>query len=166
MDDLLKVLSDLSSDIESLLTTASSAGAMRRDDAVSKQIQQLWSSYNSAINMPCLLPELRGLQAKNTQRMVNHQSENTCPTVASNETSTSAPPCTNSESIRKETLPSFDPSGMSFELVRFEETTVMQPFQRTSSTNKYLAGRTIFDIVKERQAAMKEADKIAPENGA
>ena len=54
---------------------------------------------------------------------------------------------------------SFDPRGMTFQLVRFEGTTVMQSFQRTSAVNEYMAGKNIFEIVKERQAALKEADR-------
>jgi hypothetical protein len=35
----------------------------------------------------------------------------------------------------------------------------MSSFQRTAATDSYMAGRNIFDIVKERQAAMKAADR-------
>lgn len=55
----------------------------------------------------------------------------------------------------------FDPSSLNFELVRFEETTVMSSFQRTAAADEYMAGRNIFEIVQERQAAMKEADRRA-----
>jgi hypothetical protein len=48
---------------------------------------------------------------------------------------------------------------LSFELVRFEGTTVMQSFQRTAATEKYMGGKSMFNIMKERQAAMKEADR-------
>lgn len=53
----------------------------------------------------------------------------------------------------------FDPGALNFDLVRFEGTTVMSSFQRTAATDEYMAGRNIFDIVQERQAAMKEADR-------
>ncbi|KAH7392449.1 hypothetical protein DE146DRAFT_758170 [Phaeosphaeria sp. MPI-PUGE-AT-0046c] len=54
---------------------------------------------------------------------------------------------------------SFDPSGLNFELVRFGETTVMSSFQRSAAADEYMGGKNIFEIVQERQAAMKEADR-------
>lgn len=163
VDELLQVISDLSSDVESLLHAASKAGAMYRDDSMSKQIQRLWSSYDSAINHACVKPELRLLQLKNDRRLADHHSAENFRIEAASSDASNVEGNANPQppAIRQEPTPLFDPTSVSFELVRFEETTVMQPFQRTSSVNSRMAGRSIFDIVKERQAAMKKADKAA-----
>jgi hypothetical protein len=149
-------LSDLSTDVESLLQAASLAGHMNRDDEVSKNIQRLWSTYDNVISSECIKPELRLHQLKNHRRMTDHQANSNrrsdgVSSVAQAETNTAVVPPRNNSS--------FDPSAMSFELVRFEETTVMSTYQRTAATEKYMAGRNIFDIVQERQAAMKDADR-------
>ncbi|KAF1937937.1 hypothetical protein EJ02DRAFT_437485 [Clathrospora elynae] len=160
VNELLQVLADLSSDVEALLQTASKAGTMQRDDDVSKAIQQLWSTYDGAINNPSVKPELQLQQLKNDLRLADHPSNerfripDASSSLRDDEATSSADP-----PARKDPKPLFDPTAMSFELVRFEETTVMQPFQRTSSVNEYMAGRSIFDICKDRQEAMKEADR-------
>jgi hypothetical protein len=63
------------------------------------------------------------------------------------------------EGLPREPAFPFSQSDLNFELVRFEGTTVMSSYQRTPATDKYMAGRNIFEIVQERQAAMKEADR-------
>jgi hypothetical protein len=131
---------------------------MYRDDETSKNIQRLWSTYNTVINNECINPELRLLQNKNNRRLVTHQN-NSNPHVV---TGTSV---SQEELEPGVVLPSnkspipFDPSALSFELVRFEGTTVMSTYQRTAATDQYMAGRSIFDVVKERQTAMKEAER-------
>ncbi|CAO2652176.1 Nn.00g004590.m01.CDS01 [Neocucurbitaria sp. VM-36] len=159
VDELLQVFSDLSSCVEALLQASSKAGVMHRHDDVSKHIQHLWIAYNTAINDPSVTPELRLLQMKNGQRVSDHHSNENFINPAKSRETTNERPVT--EALPLAVVPStpFDPRDISFELVRFEETTVMQPFQRTTSVNGLMAGRSIFDVVKERQAAMKEADK-------
>ncbi|KAF1840246.1 uncharacterized protein K460DRAFT_410846 [Cucurbitaria berberidis CBS 394.84] len=159
VDELLQVLSDLSSGVEALLQVSLEAGAMHRDDIVSKHIQGLWTSYDTVMNNPSITPELRLLQLKNGQRVANHRSNENYIVPARPSAPTTEHPDTQAVPPSMETSTPFDPSDMTFELLRFEETTVMQPFQRTASANRVMAGRSIFDIVKERQAALKEADK-------
>lgn len=159
VDELLQVFSDLSSDIEALLQTASKTGTMYRDDEVSKHVQRLWSSYDSAINSPCVKPELRLQQVRNDQRLADHHSNQNFRVEAAPSNAIDEPSTTEVPIPLGRNSSDFDASEMRFDLVRFEETTVMQPFQRTSSVNGLMAGRSIFDIVKERQAALKEADK-------
>jgi hypothetical protein len=165
-DELLTLLSDLSTDVESLLQAASAAGSMHRADHVSKSIQRLWSTYDTVINNECIKPEMRLLQIKNRQRLATHQA-NASPT-ASNlpHAVTNVDAITNAGAVEdletaelpRDTFVPFNPSAMRFDLVRFEGTTVMSSFQRTAATDSYMAGRNIFDIVKERQAAMKASD--------
>ncbi|KAH7065655.1 hypothetical protein BKA63DRAFT_161582 [Paraphoma chrysanthemicola] len=165
IDVLLQLLTDLSSDVESLLEAASTAGNMHRDDAVSKSIQRLWSTYDTVINDDEVKPEMRLLQVKNTRRLANHQTNAKFRMADSAKDSEAEqeqghPDRTSPAITRPEhTKSPFDPSVLNFGLVRFEETTVMSSFQRTATTDRYMAGRNIFDIVKERQAALKEADR-------
>ena len=165
MDELLQILSDLSSDVEALLQASSKAGAMHRDDEISKHIQRLWSSYDTAINNPSVTPELRLLQIKNGRRVASHHHNANFVLATRPDVPTNVPmneqPDTNAPPPSTEPSAPFDPSDMSFELVRFQETTVMQPFQRTALVNGWAGGHTIFDIVKKRQKAMKEADRAA-----
>jgi SpoVK/Ycf46/Vps4 family AAA+-type ATPase len=150
VDELLQLLSDLSSDVETLLQAASTAGNMDRDDDVSKNIQRLWSTYDTVISNEHVQPELRLLQVKNSKRKAAQQARVDAVPVpqeqgGSQDVATSAP--------------AFDVSDMNFDLVRFEETTVLSTFQRTNATDQYMAGRNIFEVVKERQAAMQEAEQ-------
>jgi hypothetical protein len=155
-DELLQLLFDLSGEVESLLQAASSAGNMNRNDEVSKNIQRLWSTYDTVINNECINPELRLFQVKNTRRLASHKANDNRQVAAS---SSSARENTEVDTAEAQDESRFDPRGLNFQLVRFEGTTVMQSFQRTSETTEYMAGKTIFEIVQERQAALKEADR-------
>jgi hypothetical protein len=161
-DELLQLLSDLSTDVEVLLQAASTAGHMHRSDEVSKGIQRLWSTYNTVVNTDCVIPELRLLQLKNSRRLASHHT-NPILSVANDPGATHAD-LESGVPLRKSPN-SFDPSALSFELVRFEGTTVMQSFQRTAATEKYMGGKSMFNIMKERQAAMKAADRRQAELG-
>ncbi|KAF2820475.1 hypothetical protein CC86DRAFT_386963 [Ophiobolus disseminans] len=161
VDELLQLLSDLSSDVESLLQVASTAGTMFADDDVSKHIQNLWSTYDTVVNNEHVQPELRLLQVKNTKRKALLQAKRGLhvePVVFPQDQGgdgTLAPPF--------KTVFSIDPSDVNFDLVRFEGSTVLSSYQRNAQTDRYMAGRSIFDHVRERQAAMKEADQRGAE---
>jgi hypothetical protein len=157
-DRLIQLLSDLSTDVESLLQAASTAGNMNQNDELSKNIQRLWSTYDTVVNNDCVNPEMRSLQLENSLRLATSRSTVINAPMNAQSNIESGVPLIRSQ-------PSFDPSAISFELVRFEGTTVMQSFQRTSTTNRYLAGKNIFDVMKERQAAMKEADRRQVDSG-
>ena len=169
VDELLQVLSDLSSDVEAVLSSASKAGYMRRDDNLSSQIQRLWTSYDTAVNSACVKPELRLLQIKNDRRIAEHHSSdsftiNAPPTQVGLPIGQLGPPRdlgVEAGMPNAETSVSFNPSETNFDLLRLGETTVLQPFQQTASMNAMMKGRSIFDIVTERQAALKEAEKAA-----
>ncbi|KAH7356282.1 hypothetical protein BKA66DRAFT_473545 [Pyrenochaeta sp. MPI-SDFR-AT-0127] len=159
VDELLQLLFDISTDVEALLQVFSATGTLRREDDISMHIQRLWTTYDAVINNPCVRPELRLLQIKNGRRIANHVSNKTS-------TDTAFPSHSGHEHLEVQVPPPtrelpvpFDPSGVSFELVRLGETTVMQTFQRTTPVKGQSVGRRIFDVVKERQAALKEADR-------
>ena len=160
VDELLQVLSDLSSDVETLLETASKAGLMSRNDKLSTHIQRLWASYNKTINADCVKPELRLLQIKNEERIATyHSSDNLGGAAAAEpkvgETGT-APDAALSESSEP-----FDPTQATFSFTKFGQTSVLQPYQRLTPFNTLLNGQTMFEIVRERQAALKESDKAS-----
>lgn len=72
-DDVLQVLSDLSMHIEALLQAAADGGVMKENGEVPEHIRRLWATYNTAINHPCLGPELRLLQVKNDRRQAAYR---------------------------------------------------------------------------------------------
>jgi hypothetical protein len=156
VDELLQVLADLSADVEALLQSAS--GSMYRDDDVSMHIQRLWSTYSTVINSDCVKPELRLQQLKNDQRQADHRARANVRIV------TELPDPQQEGSVeadrpqRRKPIP-LDAGNVNFDFLGFEETSVMQTFQRSSSVNERFAGRSIFDICMERQAAMREADR-------
>jgi hypothetical protein len=159
-DKLLSVLAKLSSDVEALLQSASKAGLMQRDDNVSKNIQQLWTTYDTTMNDPAVQPELRIQQMKNNQRRTGHDGNQNGVNMV---VSCGSPRDESTTSVRpmhgKDPTPQFDPSAVSFELADFEETTVALPFQRVAFANARMTGKGIYQVVQERQAALKEADQ-------
>lgn len=161
-DDLLEVLSKLSFDIESLLQAAGLAGVLQHEDAVSKSIQKLWASYDVAINTASVLPELQHHQSTNARRIAMLQHIEGVRTATESETPSTQP--SNTVAVN-ESQQAFDPTLMSFSNFRFEETTVIQSFQRTPNINNILADRSIFEVVKKRQFDLREAEKAARENG-
>lgn len=149
-DELLQLLLDLSTDVESLLQAASIAGNMHRDDEVSENAQRLWSTYDSVISSEHVQPELRLLQLKNTKRLVAHQAKEKSRIDTALELA---------EPRLDGSCTSTGQNDHNFELGRIEGTTVISSFQRTAATEQHIAGRSIIVIVKERQAALKETDQ-------
>jgi len=148
VDELLQLLQDLSSDVESLLQAASNTEIMHRGDEVSKNVQRLWTTYNTVISSEHVQPELRLLQVKNTKRMATHQEREVPRVPATSEQLTS----------RHDKSPvSLDPAG--YDPGRYEGMTIIGSFTRTAATEQYMAGRSVYDIVKQRQAALKEAER-------
>ncbi|PSN72457.1 hypothetical protein BS50DRAFT_630486 [Corynespora cassiicola Philippines] len=148
-DDLLQVLSDLSTDVEALLQVASKAGVLDQHDEVSARVRQLWSTYDATINHPSLLPELRLHRIKNDRRKAEHQN---------NEDFQLGMGPTDGPESRQQITPLINtPSDIDLQLVRVDSTTVLQPFVGTTSS-KIMGGRNIFDVVKERQAIFHNRD--------
>ncbi|KAF2106997.1 hypothetical protein BDV96DRAFT_606812 [Lophiotrema nucula] len=146
-DEILEVLSDLSVDIEELLQAAVKSGLMGQKNEMATKVQKLWSSYDAAINKPIVNPELRLLQVKNHRRQAEFErmepfrirsaeGEPDSHTIAPQR----APPCPN------------NPHAVDMELVRHDGTTMIQPFNYGVTHYKSLAGKNIFDLVRERQA--------------
>ena len=135
---------------------------MHQDDQVSKNIQRLWSTYDTVVSSDCVKRELRLLQVKNSRRIATHPEHTNLP--AANAPSALQLDRESDVPSRKSPNP-FDPSAISFESVRFEGTAVMSSFQRTAATDRYMEGKSMFDLIKDRQATMKEADRCTGDLG-
>jgi hypothetical protein len=155
IDELLQLLSDLSGDVESLLQAGFTNGNMFRDDDVSKHIQRLWTTYDNVISNENVNPELRLLQVKNSRRLANHPSFglNNGNNTMHQEPNPNAPVPPNNSEV------TFDPNAIMMDMTRFSGTTVMKTYQPSAATDNYMAGRSIFQVVQDRQAAMKEQDR-------
>jgi len=152
-DEVLEVMSDLSTSIEALLQTASNAGLMNQRGELADQVRQLWSSYDTAINSPCVKPELRLLQVKNDRRKAKHQrNEN----FRIDSTPGSQP-----DGVTEPTATS--PSRIDMDLVRVGDGTLLQPFHQIHDTN-VMQGRNIFDIVSARQTEFRNHLKLQEEH--
>jgi hypothetical protein len=137
---------------------------MERDDDVSKSIRQLCDTYDTAINSPFVQPELRLQQSKNDQRLAERRSDESRRTATISHSAQEEDPISTVRSTHdKAPMPLFNPSAVSFELVDFEETTVALPYQRVAYVNGRMAGKSIYQKVQERQAALKEADSRGTE---
>jgi hypothetical protein len=155
-DELLRVLANLSSDVEALLQAASKAGMMQRGNDVSRRIQQLWTTYDTAINDPSVQPELRIQQVKNDQRRADYESnQDNVTTIVSRDFPRDKSTPMARPAHEKDPMPQL----VNFELMDSEETTVALPFQRVAFASASMAGKGIYQIVQERQAALKEADQ-------
>ncbi|KAF2680474.1 hypothetical protein K458DRAFT_392812 [Lentithecium fluviatile CBS 122367] len=155
-DAVLEVMSDLSTDIEALLQAASKAGLMNQQGNFPDHVRRLWSSYDAAINSPCVKPELRLLQVKNDRRRAEHHSNDGFRIEPA--------PNPRSEPITQESPRIADPkdinaSQLDMELMRVGDTTVLQPLHQIRSSSMTMAGRSIFDVVKERQADFERSQE-------
>jgi hypothetical protein len=120
-------------------------------------MRRLCSVYDEAINSPSVTPELRLLQIKNHKRRAEHQStesfriDNPAEENGSTETTPRAAPEASGLGID-------DPSSVDLSLVRGDGTTMIQSFRGLTSVSDSLRGRSIFDIVEERQAQFRTAN--------
>ncbi|KAF2464209.1 uncharacterized protein BDR25DRAFT_319289 [Lindgomyces ingoldianus] len=146
-DDLLQVLSDLSTDVEELLQVALKDGALDQKDDIGAQLRRLWESYDVVIHSSCVRPELRLLQIKNDRRRAGYEGKAPTTEVSSDhETAPRPEPFSASDS--------HDPSFMDLDLGRTQESTLIQPFRMTSSLHH---GKTIFEVISERQAEFRSS---------
>ncbi|KAF2265086.1 hypothetical protein CC78DRAFT_600700 [Lojkania enalia] len=150
-NELLEVLSSLSTDIEVLLRLASETGCLDEGSEVSAQIRRLWASYNTAINNPCVLPELRSLQTKNEERRTEHQKKESSRIETVGRGQTPRPDQPSSDSILEH-----DRSDVDLDLLRVRDTTLITSFHH-AFTNSTVNGRTIWHLVQERQAVFNAA---------
>lgn len=110
------------------------------------KIQRLWATYDTVISSEHVQPELQQLKDQNSKRKAVHDAREKDVVADHN-------------AVLERGFMSGEMNDFDFELGRIEGTTVMASFRQTPATERYMAGRSILDIIKERQAAMKEADR-------
>ncbi|KAF2439818.1 hypothetical protein P171DRAFT_489617 [Karstenula rhodostoma CBS 690.94] len=135
-DDVLQVLSDLSMDVEALLQAAADAGVTKEEGELADHIRRLWSTYDTAINSPCLGPELRLLQVKNERRQAAHQN--------------AGHPSTERNTHVQQ--PSHQRDSMDLDLGPVNDQTLITPFSATQMSYPSSGPRSIYQVCRERQA--------------
>lgn len=120
---------------------------MSQEGEVADRIRQLWSSYDTAVNSPHVRPELRLLQVKNDRRRAEHQSNENFRIGVAPTTQREGPQETPRDDEATEADPDTD-----VHLVRIDDTTIIQPFKDIQSAYPLMGGRSIFQVIKERQA--------------
>lgn len=162
-DELLQALSDLSTAVEELLGSASKAGTLNQKDGIAPQMQQLWDTYDTVINQQSVQPELRLLQIKNSRRQADHQAKQR---YLVNHVSQSQhgtwPMDRGIAQLGNMELAETDASLSGMSTGRADDTTLIQSFADTSTQSTILGGRSIFDIVAERQAQLRNSENPTP----
>lgn len=155
-DAILQVLSDLSLQVEELLIVTSTTGSLDQKDAMRAQLHRLRDAHNEAINSPCVKVELKELRSKNPGRRTVHPCyANPLAIVAATE---EVMPSDLEESSNAATDST---STAHLELGRVDDTTLICPYFHTrvpsQSKSTVMRGRSIFQVVADRQAAMRNA---------
>lgn len=122
-------------DIETLLQAAADAHLLKEEGELPDHIRRLWSTYDTAINNPCLGPELRLLQVKNERRQAAHTSA----------TGTGAA----GHAKRRQLSQSRD--AMDLEMSHVNETTLITNFAANQLNYPSAGNRSIFQVCRERQ---------------
>ncbi|KAF2660389.1 hypothetical protein K491DRAFT_711881 [Lophiostoma macrostomum CBS 122681] len=163
-DELLETLSTLSTEVEEMLRVASKAGTLERRDDLGAQMRKLSSTYDAVINSACVTPELRLLQVKNHKRRAEHQSTESFridhPSEDSDSNATT-PKAAPGGSASGGSALHIDPSTVDLSLVRGDGSTMIQSFRGLTSKNDAFRGRSIFDIVEERQAQFRNSNNAS-----
>ncbi|OCK79103.1 hypothetical protein K432DRAFT_426787 [Lepidopterella palustris CBS 459.81] len=148
-DDLLQVISDISTELEELLRISSAMGALDREDELGRQLRRTASCYDSAILRPCLSPELRLLQVKSRRRQ-----EMSSRILVHSEDSSSAPtPQEDSHTSSSTQEPPVSARAINMDLGRVGESTLINsflPYPAQFSTPFC----SILDTIKDRQARL------------
>ncbi|KAF2635199.1 hypothetical protein P280DRAFT_511308 [Massarina eburnea CBS 473.64] len=154
-DDILEAMSDLSTNIEALLQTAARTGALAQHGELADHIRQLWDSYDSAINKPCLKPELRLLQVKNDRRRTEYrhsQMQNICSTQHQLQGNQGMEQVEERDEEHDEGDEEVDASQMEFG--RIEDSSLMQSFAQMEAKFGFVGqGKTVTEYLHERRTA-------------
>ena len=117
---------------------------LARDDEVGTQLRRLCDSYDDAIHRPCIMPELKALQIKNDQRRSDHQRHDDYQRSHLGHQQTLPQPPAGTIS-----------TGIDLSITRGDSTTMIQSFKETPSKSKIMGGRSIFNVITERQAQFR-----------
>jgi hypothetical protein len=120
-------------DVEALLQAAADAGVMKEEGELPDHIRRLWSTYDTAINNPCLGPELRLLQVKNERRQAVQENSST-------------------ERNTNVQEPSHHRDSMDLDLGSVTDQTLITPFSTAQMSFPSSGPRSIYQVCRERQA--------------
>ncbi|KAF2015663.1 hypothetical protein BU24DRAFT_421966 [Aaosphaeria arxii CBS 175.79] len=149
-DDLLQVLSDLSTSIEALLDVACETGSLEQSDELGSHTRRLWSTYDSVINKPCVGSELRLLQIKNNRRQERRKSGVNSSVAAVGEDGLEASPNDPEHGAdRMHDMPVVD-----LDNIRGNETTAFVSYL-VPGGSVVERSKGIFEVVAERQASLR-----------
>ena len=157
-DAILQVLFDLSIEVEELLNITSNTGRLDdQEDAMRAQLHRLRDAHDEAINSPCVKVELKQLRLKNPRRRnVYPGHANPLAIVAATEEVMPSDLAESSNAATDST------SIANLELGRVDDTTLIAPYSHTrvcsQGMRKVMGGRSIFQVVADRQAAMRNAE--------
>jgi len=151
------VLSELSMEVEELLNVTSDTRTLDQKDVMRAQLHRLRDAHDEAINSPSVKVELRQLRSKKSGRRTTHPGYgNTLAIVAATE---EVMPADLAESSK---APTNYTSTADSELGRVSDTTLIFPYSHMrvhpQSKSKVMGGRSIFEVVADRQAAMQNAE--------
>lgn len=149
---VIQVLSELSIEVEELLKLASNAGALDQNDVVGTQMRRLRAAYDEAVNRPCVEPELKQLSIEHTQRRAVRLSKDNSnvATTTTNEGAQEEPSSSNPHGATSTTG--------DLELGRVNDTTLIAPYFCCTHESKVMGGRSIFQVVLDRQVAMRNTE--------
>ncbi|ORY17287.1 hypothetical protein BCR34DRAFT_583752 [Clohesyomyces aquaticus] len=161
-DELLEVLSDLSMDVEELLRAVSVSGALDEKTDVGDRLRRLWSSYNVAIHSSCVKPELRLLQIKNDKRRADREArrEPTRPAVIS-QLQPECGQCTAGLKVVAVTERSRPGANDPDPMGDVADNLLKPYFGHANSFLNPISGKTIFEVVSERQAEVSRTTPAA-----
>jgi hypothetical protein len=149
-DAILQVLSGLAIEVEHLLQVASTSPNLSQVGELENQIRRLRDAHAEAINDPRVEAELKQLRSKDPgRRTISPSHVDPLAIVAATE---DMMPSEQAESSA---------SGADTTLGRGNDVPVIAFYSHTHSRSQsnVIGGRTIFQIVAERQAAMRNAEK-------
>ncbi|KAF2703739.1 hypothetical protein K504DRAFT_170792 [Pleomassaria siparia CBS 279.74] len=142
---ILQVLSELSIEVEELLRLASIAGNLDRDDDVGAQMRRVKTTFDEATKRPCVAPELKQVREANLEkRRTDEEATNSGEDGASTPNLGPALP---------------ENRTVDLDMTNIRESTLIGTYSRTLPRSHTMAGKGIFQIVSERQAAMRNAER-------
>ncbi|KAF2807272.1 uncharacterized protein BDZ99DRAFT_500521 [Mytilinidion resinicola] len=163
-DELLRVISDISAELEELLQVACATGAIDRNDALGEKLRHTASCYDSAIERPCIDPKLRLLRTKSRQKRENNRPDTLGPPTDDEATPQPQSSPTRRDDSALSTLWSWReiPHRMDLDLGRVSDSSLIQSFRPHPGRKTALGAKTMLDLIKQRQADLKAGRPSQP----
>lgn len=155
-DDVVQVLFDLSLEVEELFKIAVEAGIVHQENVLGIQLRRLCDTHEKVINSSCVEVDFKKLRSRNSgRRNILPSHANPLAIVAATAEVDTLHSTTSSDAgINSASAADLDLGGVN-------DTTIIAPYShlRVSSqgNSKVMGGRSIFQVVADRQAAMRSA---------